>query len=248
MMQKPPHCLLLAAIVLGVGCSRSTSPTARVTGDHPPTADARAPTEKSDAGRGERPADSYPCRGVCPNEGVQPRPVPGPRPVCPETQPQPGDSCQDNQLLCSYGDQDDLYCRSSFKCVSGTWTLPEPQTIHTGECKKPPVGWCLAKQKPGEQCEPSTWGSPGCVYGEDSERVTCYCEAFGIGASVGGWYCYGPPADLRCPSAIPPIGTACGSQGVECNYGPLDCTRHPYASVFCFEGQWQEGIGPACDL
>lgn len=265
----------LCAATIWTGCSSRSSSVARTTSDDFRDADAQAESTSRpndnvddpviDAGRtddaseaslpdaastsGDEPPGyppSYPCSGVCSGEGTEPRPVPGPPPTCPDEQPRLEDECEHEGLTCSYGDASDLYCRSAFQCVSKAWVIPEPKVVFDGVCEAPPPTWCPSEQMAGEQCDVIGATNPSCEYGEGPELVRCYCQAFSSGTSVGAWFCYGPPADTRCPAEVPQLGSSCSAQGVECTYAPLDCTRHPHSSVFCFDGQWEVGVGPGC--
>jgi hypothetical protein len=182
-----------------------------------------------------------PCYGGCTNPN---RPLPGPKPVCPEAEPSAGDDCPQDELLCSYGETAEASCRQYWRCTGDTWEADEiaAQTM----CKEIPEGFCPATTP--AQMDECTVSSAGkgvpCIYPE----VSCYClGTFNAQpGSTGRWACFGPPSNPSCPAELPNIGDGCNEPGVECNYSADPCTGHPYSSVFCFEGAWEVGSGYPC--
>jgi hypothetical protein len=179
---------------------------------------------------------------VPPCEQELERPVPDPRPVCPESEPQVGDSCTEAGLLCSYGEAATSSCRAYYQCSEGSWTLDTRLDPERYPCE-PPAGHCPPEPPTlGDGCTPPPGYTP-CVY----EDVMCSCVAGNHWAtSAEQWLCYGPPDDPSCPALLPNIGEGCSTQGVQCSYVE-DCEFPPYSTVFCYDGAWEEGTrGTPC--
>jgi len=181
-----------------------------------------------------------PCYGGCTNPD---RPVPGPKPVCPETEPAADDKCSQDGLLCSYGETTEASCRRYWRCNGDAWAADE--IAANTECKEIPKGFCPATPVQMAECTVSSAGrGVPCIYPE----VSCYCLGTfsAMPGSSGRWACYGPPSNPSCPAELPNIGDGCNEPGVECNYNADSCSGHPYSSVFCFEGAWEVGSGYSC--
>jgi len=181
------------------------------------------------------PCVNDPLERLGPCQVVGERPVPGPRPICPESEPSVAEACTDPGIVCGYGDSVTPTCRTYYECAGTTWRL-DPR----GErypCDEPPPGFCPPDPPPhNTSCTPVPGRAP-CVYA----GVTCGCVSGMHWATFGEqWLCYGPPSDPTCPETLPNIGEGCATQGVQCSYIE-DCDLPPYSTVFCRNGAWEEG-------
>jgi hypothetical protein len=171
------------------------------------------------------------------------RPVPGPRPACPDSEPSAGAPCAMEGLVCGYGDAPLANCRNYFACAGGSWTLDARLDSDRFPCE-PPADYC-PPEAPSLR-DPCT-APPGlvtCVY----DDVLCNCVSGQHWATDGAqqWLCYGPPDDPDCPETLPNLGEGCATPGVQCSYVE-DCEFPPYSTVFCFGDAWEEGYrGTPC--
>jgi len=185
-------------------------------------------------------ADALPCvnhprRPPC--EVIDDRPVPGPRPICPEAEPVVGETCAEPGLVCGYGDAATPTCRHYYECTETGWRLDPRINEDRYACEEQPEEFCPAEPPPlGLACTPTGAWAP-CVY----EDAMCSCMIGDHWASGSErWLCYGPPRDADCPKSLPNIGEGCATQGVQCSY--LEgCDFPPYSTVFCRNGAWEEG-------
>jgi len=183
---------------------------------------------------------AWQCYGGCQDD--VPRPEPLPRPRCPESEPALDERCAEAGLLCSYGTSPTPHCRRYYKCEAETW-IPDPAIYDQNyPCEELPSGYCPQEPAHETACTTAAFGLIPCEY----DALACYCVANTIEpipGATGVWKCYGPPADAACPRVLPNIGEGCATQGVECNYTPYLCDAPPYSTVFCYQGEWEEGTG-----
>lgn len=214
-------------------------------GKNPETQPESVPPQGStsqDAGKTDSPnsAEGYlPCMGTeCPSPSERPQPLP--RPDCPDVEPTPDSSCEDDGLECTYGESPSSFCRAWYRCSEAKWFLvAEPLLICADGIPVCPettaqLGECLTSE---------TMTYLGCAY---SESVRCTCiSILGPGSAYGTWYCVGAPNDTRCPATLPNLGTGCEGGALQCNYS-VGCAGAAIESVFCFDGTWQLGTGTGC--
>ncbi len=198
------------------------------------------------SGEDAAPPGDLPCLvdpRVPPCKPIEGRPLPGPRPSCPEAEPTVGAPCSEPDLVCGYGDAGSPACRGYYQCAATGW-VRDPR-MNGYRCDEPPTGYCPAEPPPtATACTPVPSRS-SCVYAD----VSCRCVDGHHWATPGdGWICYGPPRDPLCPLALPNIGEGCSTPGVQCSYWE-DCDFPPYSTVFCYSGAWEEGErGTPCQL
>lgn len=234
--------LLIAVGLAGAGSSCGRTNDER-TGQDQESASAGAPAADAISSPGDAgtpafaPPTSSPCEGPC-DDDLSGRPGPLPRPSCPESEPSFGDECSNVGERCGYGDARVGSCRRFYDCVDGAWAAAADQPVYS--CKEPPAVCPPESPMKGQECGEPT-GSP-CIY----DKVDCYCQGVRPGASVGYWFCYGPPRDTRCPAALPNLGEGCAARGVVCEYGQFDCHSPSFSVVYCFEGRWEQGDGHGC--
>jgi hypothetical protein len=180
-----------------------------------------------------------PCEGGCMDTGLRPSPLP--RPSCPLEEPQRGDPCSAEDLLCGYGDAPTPRCREYYRCQNGGWTkdpsLDQYPCVMNTNC--PDMAENLSA------CTLETAGVP-CAY----PGLLCFC-ATGKNSQPGArgyWNCYGPPMNSDCPATLPNIGEGCAAQGLECHYAVDGCSAPPHSTVFCREGAWEDGEALICSL
>jgi hypothetical protein len=185
-----------------------------------------------------------PCQGPCPDAGG--RPVPLPRPECPNAEPVSGSGCDRTGLICGYGDGYISLCRSIYLCSEGTW---KRDTVfgQSYRCREVPPGYCPSVPPAWVSgCTISEAGTPfPCAY----DGLLCFCKnPGGVPGGPGNWTCYGPPANPQCPANLPNIGEGCDTPGVQCNYPAGLCPEPPHTNVFCYEGKWEDGVPNSCPL
>lgn len=163
---------------------------------------------------------------------------------CPSSEPTPGDPCDMDHELCTFGD--DPACRTLWECLDGSWVALVPERDCQSEdvyCAPEPVGFA--------SCDASQVTPPGgrCVY-EHGYSCGCSCVWDIGGQDASGlqinWYCAIPsPLTVtvtpRCPLAPPDAGTPCSGDAV-CDYAPPDiCETYSSALTVasCASGMWE---------
>lgn len=147
---------------------------------------------------------------------------------CPTAAPQEGDSCDDEQLWCSYGDSVDPSCRQVFGCSSGEFKA----VTWLGACSQNDA--CPAAQPAGQSsCNPDEVTS--CYY-PGTSRCSCdQCEPSSGGPCVPlaepQWNCSGP-IGAACLDQVPNWGTPCSDEGASCQY--ISC----WFATRCEGGVW----------
>jgi len=169
------------------------------------------------------------------------RAVPTAPPRCPGSKPADGDSCDEEGLGCTYGDSPVWSCRSSAKCLSGSWSIDSPNCGETAVCR--------AEVKAGEPCEAASM-SRASACGHLDSLCACYtCNRFSpeydscLLGNGSTWQCWKAPEDLDCPLTPPNLGDGCSSQGKSCTYG--DACDPSGLIVLCRLGEWEKS-GISC--
>jgi hypothetical protein len=146
---------------------------------------------------------------------------------CPASLPSSGAACSKDGLVCGYGDDPRPQCRPTATCSNGSWSVGK------GVCPPSPTATCPASAvaAAGQACSPD---GAFCTYG----NVICGCSACGAGPCGldATWHCDAPPADPRCPRAVPNLGRACSNDGLSCTYG--SCGAGDIAGRKCENGVW----------
>lgn len=176
---------------------------------------------------------------------VEDRQLAGPRPVCPEEEPELGEACPRPGLVCGYGSSAMPNCRKHYQCAETGWVEDPHIPRDRYPCDEAPPGYCPSEPPPRDTaCTPVPARAP-CVYAE----VQCSCVSGSHWATgTDQWLCYGPPNNPQCPETLPNIGEGCSTPGVQCSYIE-DCEFPPYSTVFCRLGAWEEGQrGTPCNL
>jgi hypothetical protein len=230
-----------AVLLLLTACSgKSASPTSGASGAGGSGGSAGG-NDNDSAGAGPAPGSKDVCFGGC--EDHVPRPEPLPRPQCPELEPESGESCSTQGLVCSYGDAPVAQCRHAYTCDAGGWAL-DTSPMSFRPCLALPEGYCPAAPAPMQACTVATPGIP-CTY----DALSCLCMARDpYPGAPGTWACYGPPENVACPATLPNLGEGCESNGTACDYAFDGCTADPNSSLFCYEGAWEQGEGYNCAL
>lgn len=153
-----------------------------------------------------------------------------PAPACPDPDaptPAPGDACSPDGLVCEYGKDPRVACRTLDQC-KGTWivTKPDPTACKLLDCPPAPAGTMCPND--GSFCA-------------DKDGSACYCTA--MGPPVLLWYC-APTPDGACPAGgFPSIGQTCTIDAVPCYYG--QCLYGTRVGRVCMGGVWQ-GVPNDC--
>jgi len=151
----------------------------------------------------------------------------GPVTTCPAAAPAVGDSCDNEEMTCSYGDSYDPSCRDIFGCSGGEFK----STKWSGECV-PEVG-CPA-EPPSGGCDPSQASS--CHYAGATRCICSECEPYTGGPCVPlpspEWQCSSSPGSGACPDEVPNWGAPCATEGAVCVY--VSC----YFDAKCEGGVW----------
>jgi hypothetical protein len=186
--------------------------------------------------------DNSSCRSECETKGERAEPLPSPS--CPSGEPSVGSACADVSGLCGYGESQYGGCRSVYSCDSGVW---KRDARFPGECPSQTQDYCPEDPTAdGLPCIVSDVGSG--VPCEFPEGIGCYCVgAHNFPGEQGSWECYAPPPNGDCPEVLPNFGEGCPTAGLQCRYGtPWGCLSYPYATVFCYQGRWEQGEERSC--
>jgi hypothetical protein len=152
---------------------------------------------------------------------------------CPVNEPVGGASCDLTAApACSYGDTVRPECRDVWTCAGGVWS-----TAKTA-CAQFPPGVCGNMSQEGLTC--TTQGAV-CTYGD----TICMCDDCAAGPCMAPpiWQCISPPA-APCPMIAPNEGSACSTEGAQCDYGFLCAGEGEQAT--CTNGLWVWTQNVAC--
>jgi len=209
-------CLVL---LCAFGCGDDSAPP-------PGTTDA-GPRVDAGGGGGDEDAGPIP-------PGTDAGPIPT-EPMCPETLPADGTSCDGvrDELICEYGDDPRPACRPVAQCDGGTWNVNDPS------CEDLPGGVTCPATYEAANRQACSEGDPPletafCSY----EGLSCACtncdpEAPVCGGGPNLWYCEAANETEGCPRARPLLGRTCETEGLFCDYG---CTAG--VSRECSDGVW----------
>ena len=161
---------------------------------------------------------------------------------CPATAPAYNTACPKENLVCSYGDAWQPYCREIFICVQSAWSKQQ------GTCEEHSQTDCPASPpEHGSVCSP-TPVSTYCEYA--GQGASCHClDTYCVGAcqiiDPPEWRCVTPPNNEGCPSTTPNAGAACSAEGVECNYLGGPCAGGGVLAR-CSAGAWEWASNGPC--
>jgi hypothetical protein len=171
------------------------------------------------------------------DDGGTPIPVPVYAPGCPATVPTDGSPCTPGfALACEYGK--DAHCTQTAACASDgsngsfTWFVTWSDPSCTGNPASCPASFGAVPI--GTSC---TDTQDSCTYGEGR----CACVSCADGTTYGGgeWECDRWQTPTNCPEPRPLLGTACSSEGQECDYGPECCAQVNIGPpMICTGGYW----------
>lgn len=159
-------------------------------------------------------------------------------PPCPATMPADGASCAREGLVCEYGSDPRVSCRTTATCTGGAFRLA------VAGCPPPPVDTCppTRADAAGQTCAVM---DAYCTYGD----LFCHCTDCPRGAPLCGpmtmlrWDCDVPNADPQCPEAMPARGSVCAVEGKRCVY-----SCGPGNARTCTAGVWVESNGDSCPI
>ncbi len=160
----------------------------------------------------------------------------GPSPSgCPASPPKYGEACPKQNLLCSYGDELQPYCREVFICVQSAWSKKQ------GTCEEHAQADCPASLPAhGSVCTPAPVNTY-CEYIAQSSACRCL-DTYCVGAcqiiDPPEWRCQAPPTTADCPPVSPNAGAACSTESLECNYLGGPCTGGGVLTR-CTSGAWE---------
>jgi hypothetical protein len=169
-------------------------------------------------------------------------------PGCPSSLPQAGSPCTPTsppgggQLLCEYAGQPHCttlaYCAGAGPGSGFTWQITGPDPSCGGNPSSCPAAFGAA---PGQAC-PS---SETCTYAQGRcECINCVTDA---GAQSTGWTCAAWQTPAGCPEPAPLLGTACSTEGQQCNYGPVCCGPSGLGYPMVCQGGYWTVVGGGCD-
>jgi hypothetical protein len=144
--------------------------------------------------------------------------------ICPAQIPTAGDLCDQEALLCTYGNDARPSCRTHSECNGGKWaTTKQPNCDLAVPCELTRVtgSVCLIKS---EECV-----SP-------DHFCACVCNP---GCSTYKWVC--PSPGPGCPAIAPNAGTGCSPSGTNCVYGVCDDMSpvRDQVRIECKDGAWE---------
>jgi hypothetical protein len=155
---------------------------------------------------------------------------------CPKGPPATGASCAPEGLECEYGSSPVPTCDTVATCQKARWSLQAPAS--------------------GDDCPSARSSECPSTFGAASLEVVVHCDPFGLvcdyptgrcactdpagpvpvdASAAARWHCQDPDAD--CPRPRPPLGSACTSDGLSCDYG--SCTVTGGSAEKCADGLWQ---------
>ncbi len=150
---------------------------------------------------------------------------------CPKDAPDEMSACQDD-LVCTYGDDVRLNCRTRYTCQNGVFS------VAVAGCK--PLIACLDRAggipMTGSAC---TEQGEECLLQPTPDYIYCRCDS--------SWSCYQTPGYTMatCPQVAPNIGQACDSGGVVCQYGSCSYPATYDPTLQCKGKAWQQAVS-AC--
>ncbi|HEX2882810.1 MAG TPA: hypothetical protein VHO25_24995 [Polyangiaceae bacterium] len=157
--------------------------------------------------------------------------APGNSPSCPAEEPETGfggDSCSEDNLECTFGDQ---ICTCNVNNGGGFPGNDEDGGADgSWFCEDAPLECPAAAPTDGDDCE-GEGGNDGCDYAD----THCECNGFGNSQT---WSCDAP---LVCPATQPGNGDDCEGGGDSCPYGDTDCVCTGDNGWFCFGGFGGDG-------
>jgi hypothetical protein len=147
--------------------------------------------------------------------------------------------CPRSGLECEYGLGDVQGCDTVATCESTGWQIQGPTLTdcgtHPASCPA-----TYATVPTGTSCTPN---GLVCNYLEGR----CECASGGgvlrlvDGSIYSTWYCQ-DPGTTGCPQRRPPLGSACTTPNLECDYG--SCYIEGGTSEECSGGVWVETFTP----
>jgi hypothetical protein len=152
---------------------------------------------------------------------------------CPSSPPAQNAACSKNGLWCEYGNNPSITCNTTAQCANGSWIV----TVGA-DCFTPPNSSACAATfdsvPVGQSC--GNLAGTFCSY----EKGQCGCTVPNgpvpeDASAAAKWFCDEPAAG--CPMPRPRLGTACTSEGLECDYSP--CVLPTGASLVCQGGAWE---------
>jgi hypothetical protein len=171
----------------------------------------------------------------------------GDTPGCPTAIPEDGAACTRGAAppasdppsevvawVCEYGS--DPHCNTYAQCVSGgggfSWLVSPPDPSCAGN---PPACPEVLGADAGHGGECPIQGS--CTYSEGKCSCTSCKEE--DGESGTDWICGGWQTPTGCPEPRPLLGSACASEGLECDYGGSCCAVLDLGpDMLCTGGYW----------
>jgi hypothetical protein len=165
--------------------------------------------------------------------------APGP---CPAAAPHGGSSCDHDMLECEYGSALVPGCDTVATCKSGLWAVEAPAS--GSQCPVTRPSGCpasFAEASLAGHCEPL-----GTICDYPTGRCACTVGAGPIpidASAAARWRCQEPGPN--CPKPRPPLGSACASDGLSCDYG--SCTVPEGSAETCADGVWRT-MAFACAL
>jgi hypothetical protein len=231
---------LLVALLLVSACSGSTqgadSDSNAGKGSNADAGSGNSGGVDNNASVSSSPCIDQPC------SDTGPRPTPLPRPHCPTTEPNAGDTCSNASLYCEYGDSPAVNCRTAYTCAkadAGTAWVADIALSKVYACDS--AASCPSTPAPRTPCDVGSLGS-ACKY----PGLVCSCRL--SSHHMPGWSCLGAPENPICPEYLPNIGEGCAPNGVECDYAVDSCDPTPNRTLFCYEGAWERGRDLTCAL
>lgn len=162
---------------------------------------------------------------------------PGGNDVCPPTPTMvANDTCTDRGAVCEYGPDPRVTCNTRYTCetVRQRWSVLTPSSPPACPTPKAQTGdACPADPQKEKGTHACTNAGQTCAYPSGS---FCACAFTNTGQM---WVC-DVPADSRCPSPRPRIGTTCDAAKftAPCDYGA--CSKVPDGvTLQCQSGRWQ---------
>jgi hypothetical protein len=160
---------------------------------------------------------------------------------CPSTVPANGSPCDVmiGNVACEYGADSRGQCATLAECYAGSWHITPPATTCNMNSSLCPASFSALAE--GSPCPVQ---DTTCFYPEGG----CGCAPCEVdGGMSGQWKCRTwSSAGMGCPAPRVPLGSACTTEGLECDYNGC-CTGVSLGrSEVCKGGQWQTYVSGAC--
>ncbi len=147
---------------------------------------------------------------------------------CPTDPPAAMAACADG-IVCTYGDDVRLSCRTRYVCTNGVFSVATSACKALASCSDRAGGVPIM----GSAC---TTAGEECLLTDPPNYIYCRCDA--------SWLCSATPAQtmMSCPDVAPNVGQPCDSGGLACQYGSCSYPAAYDPTLQCKGKAWQQAV------